>query len=75
MMFFFSGRYGPLLRIAVGVGLAVFGVVDSARLVIILGAVLVAWGIATGISHRAGRGSNTALDSDQGSRDSFRAGR
>lgn len=68
MMFFFSGRYGPLLRIAVGVGLAVFGVVDSARLVIILGAVLVAWGIATGISRRTGRGSNNETGSDQGIR-------
>jgi hypothetical protein len=75
MFIFLRGRYGPILRVAGGVALVVFGIVDSARLAIILGGVLAVWGIATGISHRAGRGSNTALDSDQGSRDSFRAGR
>lgn len=56
MFIFLRGRYGPLLRVAGGVALVVFGIVDSARLAIILGGVLAVWGIATGISRRAGRG-------------------
>jgi hypothetical protein len=75
MMFFFSGRYGPLLRIAGGVGLVVFGLVDSSRLTIILGVVLAAWGTATGISRRIGRESNNKTGTDQGSRDRFGVGR
>jgi len=57
MFMFFRGRYGPLLRVAGGVALVVFGIADSARLAIILGGVLAVWGIATGISRRfrAGR--------------------
>ena len=55
MFIFLRGRYGPLLRVAGGVALVVFGIVDSARLAIILGGVLAVWGIATGISRRAGR--------------------
>jgi len=56
MFIFLRGRYGPLLRVAGGVALVVFGIVDSARLAIILGGVLAVWGIATGIGRRASRG-------------------
>ncbi len=75
MFIFFRGRYGPLLRVAGGVALVAFGIVNSARLAIILGGVLAVWGIAEGVSRRRGRASNTARGSDQGGQDSFGAGR
>ncbi len=76
MMFFFvRGRYGPLIRTAGGVALVVFGIADSAKLAIVLGGVLIVWGIATGIRRRSGRVENTVTASDRGSRDRFGPGR
>jgi hypothetical protein len=56
---FYRGRYGPLVRAAVGVALLVFGIVDSAKLALILGGVLIVWAVATGIRLLTGRGQNT----------------
>jgi hypothetical protein len=53
---FYRGRYGPLVRAAVGVALLVFGIADSAKFALVLGGVLIVWAVATGIRLLAGRG-------------------
>jgi hypothetical protein len=71
LFLFFRGRYGPLVRAAIGVALVVFGIVDSAKLALILGGVLIVWAVATGIRLLTGRGQNTVT----GSRDRVGPGR
>ncbi|MGD0606440.1 MAG: hypothetical protein ABSA53_23010 [Streptosporangiaceae bacterium] len=56
LFLFFRGRYGPLIRAAIGVALVVFGIVDSAKFALILGGVLLVWAVAAGIRLLAGRG-------------------
>jgi hypothetical protein len=56
LFLFFRGRYGPLVRAAIGVALVVFGIADSAKLALILGGVLIVWAAATGIRLLTGRG-------------------
>lgn len=46
MLFFFRNtRYGTPLRLLVGVAILVFGIVEHARVVIVIGAVVLAWGL------------------------------
>jgi len=75
LFLFFRGRYGPLVRAAIGVALVVFGIADSAKLALILGGVLIVWAGATGIRLLTGRSQNTVTGSDQGSRDGVGPGR
>jgi hypothetical protein len=56
---FYRGRYGPVVRAAVGVALLVFGIVDSAKFALILGGVLIVWAVATGIRLLTGRGQTS----------------
>jgi hypothetical protein len=76
-MFFllFRGRFGPLLRAAIGLALVVFGIADSATFVLILGGVLIVWAAVTGIHLVTGRGQNVVTSSAQGGRDRFGPGR
>ena len=56
LFLFFRGRYGPLVRAAIGVALVVFGIADSAKLALILGGGPHDEDAATGIRLLTGRG-------------------
>jgi len=62
-MFFLSyGRYGPFIRVGVGVALVVFAlaVSSASRFVLVVGGVMIVWGVVTGIAHLTGRGRDSS---------------
>jgi hypothetical protein len=62
-MFFLSrGRYGPFICAGLGVVLVIFAlaVSSASRFVLVLGGVLIAWGIATGIARLTGGGRDSS---------------
>jgi hypothetical protein len=59
LFFLFRGRYGPLLRIAAGVAVIVFGLIDSASIALVIGGLLLAWGLVVGIGQLTGNRRNS----------------
>jgi len=47
MLFFLNGRYGLAAKVAIGVIALVLGILSSARLLTLLGAVLLAWAVVS----------------------------
>jgi len=62
MLYFFNKtRYGTLVRFIVGAAILILGIVADARIAIVLGAVLIAWGLFSVARRRR-------VDSDDGER-------
>jgi hypothetical protein len=59
LFFLFRGRYGPLLRAATGVVVIVFGLIDSASIALVIGGLLLAWGLVAGIGQLTGNRRNS----------------
>lgn len=46
MLYFFNKtRYGTLVRFIVGVAIVILGIIGHARIAIVIGAVIIAWGL------------------------------
>jgi hypothetical protein len=53
MLYFFNKtRYGTLVRVIVGIAILVLGVVGHARIAVVIGAVLIAWGLLSVVRRR-----------------------
>lgn len=51
MLFLFNKtRYGTLARAAVGIAILVFGIVDHAKIALVLGAILIVWALFSAIA-------------------------
>jgi len=62
IFFLTNSRYGPVIRVGIGVALVIFALVvtSASRLVLVVGGVAIGSGIATGIARlkRGGRDSS-----------------
>jgi len=55
MLFLLQGRYRAIAQLLIGAALAAVGVVDNAKVAMVAGGVLIAWGLYSAIKdHRAG---------------------
>lgn len=53
MLYFFNKtRYGMLVRFIVGVAIVVLGIIGHARIAIVVGAVIIAWGLFSAVRSR-----------------------
>ncbi len=61
MLFLFNKtRYGTLVRLIVGVAILALGIVDHARFAVVIGAVLIAWGLFLALAARRAREEDAA---------------
>jgi hypothetical protein len=63
-MFFLSrSRYGPFIRVAIGVDLVIFALVftSASRLVLVVGGIAIASGIVTGIARLKRSGPDSGM--------------
>ncbi len=59
---FFRGRHGPILRAVAGIAIVIYGIAASVTAAVVIGGVLIAWAIATGLSQlRPGSGSGATV--------------
>jgi uncharacterized membrane protein (Fun14 family) len=62
MLFLFKGRYGLAAKAAVGVILLVVGAVATSRVLLVIGAVLVAWAAISGLAALRDRNNERDVD-------------
>jgi hypothetical protein len=63
-VFFLSrSRYGPWIRVGIGVALVIFALVvtSASRLVLVVGGIAIVWGIATGIARLTSGGRDSGM--------------
>jgi hypothetical protein len=57
MLFLFQGRHRVLGHLVVGMAMVAFGVIENGKLALLVGGVLIAWGLYNAISGRLTRGA------------------
>jgi hypothetical protein len=63
MLFLFRGRYGTAAKAAIGIALLVTGlVIHGGAILVAIGAVLVVWSGASGLTHLRSRRQDTSQD-------------
>lgn len=50
MLFLFRGRYALAARLIVGAAILVVGLITASKIAIVIGALVLAWGVVLGIS-------------------------
>ena len=66
LFLFFRGRHRPILRAVAGIAIVIYGIAASVTAAVVIGGVLIAWAIATGLSQLRRRTGSSATGSGVG---------